>query len=59
MKDNIFNLINFALLVYVLFELNDVRNLAQATNTEAEMSNLKLDYVESDINQKSYPDSNK
>ena len=56
-KENIFNIINFVLLLYVLYELNDVRRIAEATNSEAEMSNLKLDYVESDINKQTIPDS--
>lgn len=57
-KANLFNLINFALLLYVMYELSAIRQIAEQTNNEAELSNIKLDYVESDINQKQMVDSN-
>lgn len=56
-KQNFLSLINLFLLVYLLFQLSNlksdlenVRIIATKTAREAELNNSKLDYVESDIN---------
>ncbi|MDX2196575.1 MAG: hypothetical protein NW207_09175 [Cytophagales bacterium] len=57
-KDNLFNILNLAILLYVIIELNSIRRIAEETNTEAMLNNVKLDYVESDINTSLIHDSN-
>ncbi len=52
-KQNLFNLLNLVVLVYVIYELQNIKSIALQTSVEAEMSNIKLDYVESDINSES------
>lgn len=52
-KQNLFNVLNLIVLIYVIFELQNIKNIALQTSVEAEMSNIKLDYVESDINSES------
>lgn len=49
-KQNLFNVLNLVVLIYVIYELQSIKTIALQTSVEAEMSNIKLDYVESDIN---------
>lgn len=49
-KANFFSVINLVILVYVIFELQTIRKIAEQTNEEAILNNVKLDFVESDIN---------
>ena len=57
LKDNLFNVVNFIILIYVIFELTSIKKIAEQTNEEALLNNVKLDYVESDINTKEIKDS--
>lgn len=50
LKQNLFNILNLAVLIYVIFELQNIKAIALQTGVEAQMSNIKLDYVESDVN---------
>lgn len=50
LKKNLFNIINLILLVYVLIELEHVKDIAILTEVGTELNNSKLDYVEADIN---------
>lgn len=50
LKNNIFNIINLIVLIFVIFELQNIKKIAEQTNQEAELNNIKLDFVESDIN---------
>ncbi|MFN0049121.1 MAG: hypothetical protein ACKVOU_08375 [Cytophagales bacterium] len=50
LKQNLFNVLNLIVLVYVIFELENIKAIALQTGIEAQMSNIKLDYVESDVN---------
>ena len=49
-KNNIFNIVNFGLLIFILIELERVKVIAIKTEAGTEMNNFKLDYVEADIN---------
>jgi sensor domain CHASE-containing protein len=50
LKNNAFNILNLVVLVYVILELQTIKKIAISTNVEAELNNIKLDFVESDIN---------
>ncbi len=50
LKYNLFNILNLVVLVYVIYELQSIKEIAKQTGEEAQMSNIKLDYVESDVN---------
>jgi hypothetical protein len=56
-KTNVFNILNLIVLVYVIYELQSIKKIAEMTNEEATLNNVKLDYVESDINTTYYKDS--
>ena len=51
-KKNGLQLVIFVTLVYLLFEVHTLKNSVTASSHESEMTNVKLDYVVSDINTK-------
>lgn len=57
LKQNAFNIINLLILMYLLVELNQIKKLAEETQEEAVLNNVKLDFVESDINTKYLEDT--
>jgi len=50
LKQNLFNILNLVVLIYVIYELQNIKRISLQTGEEAQMSNIKLDYVESDVN---------
>ena len=51
-KKNGLQLVIFVTLVYLLFEVHTLKSSVTASSHESEMTNVKLDYVVSDINTK-------
>jgi uncharacterized protein (UPF0212 family) len=50
LKNNIFNIIILVVLIYVLVELERVKDIAIKTEEGTELNNSKLDYVDADVN---------
>lgn len=51
-KNNVLQLVIIVLLGYVLVEVHSLKKSVKASSYESEMTNVKLDYVVSDINNK-------
>ena len=52
LKKNWFNILLLVLIVYVIYQQTEIKELVEDARNEASFANSKLDIVESDINSK-------